>query len=86
MLLLSFIRPRKLVQESFPKDQFSPSARTNLSNIMYIISDLSIGGAEMMLYKLLVQTDRDRFEPVVISLIDQGALRQRIAALGISVY
>jgi glycosyltransferase involved in cell wall biosynthesis len=86
MLLLSFIRPRKLVQESFPKDQFSPSARTNLINIMYIISDLSIGGAEMMLYKLLVQTDRDRFEPVVISLIDQGALRQRIAALGISVY
>jgi glycosyltransferase involved in cell wall biosynthesis len=53
---------------------------------MHIINDLSIGGAEMMLYKLLAETDRDRFEPVVISLIDRGALRQRIEELGIAVH
>ncbi len=53
---------------------------------MYIINDLSIGGAEMMLYKLLTETDRERFEPIVLSLIDRGALRERIEKLGIAVH
>jgi len=39
-----------------------------------------------MLYKLLKETDRDRFEPVVMSLIDRGALRARIEDLGIPVH
>jgi glycosyltransferase involved in cell wall biosynthesis len=51
-----------------------------------VISDLSIGGAEMMLYKLLAETDLDRFAPVVISLIDRGDLRARIEGLGIPVH
>ena len=51
-----------------------------------MISDLSIGGAEMMLYKLLAETDLDRFAPVVVSLIDRGDLRARIEALGIPVH
>src|SRR5205085_3021401 len=54
--------------------------------VMYVISDLSIGGAEMMLYKLLAETDRTRFEPAVVSLMDGGALRERIEALGIAVH
>jgi glycosyltransferase involved in cell wall biosynthesis len=54
--------------------------------VVYVINDLSIGGAEMMLYKLLAATDRQRFEPVVVSLIDRGALRQRIEKLGIVVH
>ena len=54
--------------------------------VMYIISDLSIGGAEMTLYKLLAETNRERFQPVVVSLIDQGVLRERIEALGIAVH
>jgi glycosyltransferase involved in cell wall biosynthesis len=54
--------------------------------LLHIINDLSIGGAEMMLYKLLAESDRQRFEPVVISLIDRGALRERIEGLGIAVY
>lgn len=53
---------------------------------MHIINDLSIGGAEMMLYKLLAETDRTRFAPVVISLMHHAALRQRIEALGIEVH
>jgi glycosyltransferase involved in cell wall biosynthesis len=53
---------------------------------MYVISDLSVGGAEMMLYKLLAETDRTRFEPVVVSLMGGGALHERIEALGIEVY
>jgi len=45
---------------------------------MYVISDLSVGGAEMMLYKLLAETDRARFEPAVVSLMEGGALRERV--------
>jgi glycosyltransferase involved in cell wall biosynthesis len=53
---------------------------------MYVISDLSVGGAEMMLYKLLAGTDRARFEPVVVSLMGGGALRPRVEALGVKVH
>lgn len=54
--------------------------------VVHIITGLSIGGAEMMLYKLLSNTHRDRFEPVVISLMGQGALGARIEALGVPVH
>lgn len=54
--------------------------------ILHIISNLSIGGAEMMLYKLLAGMSREKFEPVVISLIGRGALGTRIEALDIPVY
>jgi len=54
--------------------------------VLYIINDLRIGGAEMMLYKLLAETDLQRYEPIVISLVDRGALRERIEKLGITVH
>jgi glycosyltransferase involved in cell wall biosynthesis len=54
--------------------------------VLHLINDLSVGGAEMMLYRLLSQTRRDRFDSVVLSLMDQGSLRQRIEDLGIPVY
>ena len=54
--------------------------------VCHIITGLYTGGAEMMLYRLLAATDRRRFEPTVISLIDQGALGERIQALGIPVH
>ncbi|MCM3871040.1 MAG: glycosyltransferase [Pyrinomonadaceae bacterium] len=71
-----------------PADIEGTSAQTAIRpiKVMYIINDLSIGGAEMMLYKLLAETDRTRFCPVVISLMHHAALRQRIEALGIAVY
>ncbi|HAC66280.1 MAG TPA: glycoside hydrolase [Cyanothece sp. UBA12306] len=40
----------------------------------------------MMLYKLLSRINIDRFEPVVISLIDGGPLAEQISALDIPVY
>jgi glycosyltransferase involved in cell wall biosynthesis len=57
-----------------------------LIRVMHIINDLSIGGAEMMLQKLVAETDRNHFEPVVISLMDRGTLRKRIEDLGVAVY
>jgi glycosyltransferase involved in cell wall biosynthesis len=62
------------------------SSDTGRIKILHIINDLSIGGAEMMLYKLLSGTNRARFDPTVISLIDRGKLRDDIEALGIPVY
>ena len=57
----------------------------DLIKVLHVISDLSVGGAEMMLYKLLSHSDRERFEPTVVSLMGRGALSPRIEALGIPV-
>jgi glycosyltransferase involved in cell wall biosynthesis len=53
--------------------------------IVHLITSLSMGGAQMMLYKLLSAIDRKRFDPVVISLTDHGALHERINRLGVPV-
>lgn len=53
--------------------------------IVFIITGLSTGGAEMMLLKVLERLDRQRFAPHVISLTTLGGLAPRITALGIPV-
>lgn len=54
--------------------------------IFHLINDLDTGGAEMMLYKLLAGTNRQRFRHVVVSMTDTGVLSRRIEALGVSVH
>lgn len=56
-----------------------------MRRIVFIITGLSTGGAEMMLFKVLERLDRQRFTPHVISLTTLGELAPRIAALGIPV-
>lgn len=56
-----------------------------MRRIVFIITGLSTGGAEMMLLKVLERLDRQRFAPHVISLTTLGELAPRIAALGIQV-
>jgi glycosyltransferase involved in cell wall biosynthesis len=53
--------------------------------ILHVITDLSTGGAEMMLVKLLSEMDPDRFTHSVLSLRDQGRLAARVAELGFPV-
>jgi glycosyltransferase involved in cell wall biosynthesis len=53
--------------------------------ITHVIAGLSMGGAQMMLYKLLSRMDRNAFAPEVISLADVGPLDKKIRALGVSV-
>jgi glycosyltransferase involved in cell wall biosynthesis len=55
-------------------------------NILFIITGLTSGGAEMMLYKLLSNIDRQRFKPTVVSLTQRATLAVPIEALGIPVY
>jgi glycosyltransferase involved in cell wall biosynthesis len=54
--------------------------------LLFIITGLSTGGAEMMLYKLLSRLGRERFDPVVLSLRERGTLGDRIESLGTPVY
>src|SRR5215510_4994442 len=61
-------------------------ARSDCIRILFIITTLQTGGAQMMLYKLLAAMDRRRFEPSVICLGDSGMPGARIKALGVPVY
>src|SRR6266550_8239446 len=54
--------------------------------ILHIISDLCVAGAEIKLCKVLAATNRERFAPYVISMRDQGDLREQIEAMGIPVH
>jgi glycosyltransferase involved in cell wall biosynthesis len=56
-----------------------------MRRLVFIITGLSTGGAEMMLLKVLERLDRQRFAPHVISLTTLGELAPHIAALGIPV-
>ncbi|MCK5544667.1 MAG: glycosyltransferase [Desulfobulbaceae bacterium] len=56
-----------------------------MKKIFHIISSLSTGGAEMMLYKLLSRMDSEVFLPEVVSLTDIGSVGRRILDLGIRV-
>jgi glycosyltransferase involved in cell wall biosynthesis len=53
--------------------------------VLFLTTSLEMGGAQMMLYKLLAQLDRTRFAPKVISLIDNNPLREKIESLGVEV-
>ena len=54
--------------------------------IIYLTTGLGIGGAEVMLYNLLAKLNRQKFEPIVISLLDRGQFGEAIETLGIPVY
>lgn len=53
--------------------------------VTHVITGLDVGGAEMMLYKLLSRLDRGRFACDVLSLKGGGALQKRIESLGVPV-
>jgi len=54
--------------------------------VIFIITGLKTGGAEMMLLKLCSKLDRSRFAPSVISLSDEGVIGPSIERLGIPLY
>jgi len=57
-----------------------------LKKITHIITELNIGGAEKMLYKLLQNIDRKKKHIEVISLQDEGFYGPKIKKLGIKVH
>ncbi len=80
------LRLRAPTRSSLPEPIGSKSSSSGRIRLVHIINDVSIGGAEMMLYKLLSQVNRERFDPVVVALRNRGQLHRRIEALGVPVY
>ncbi|MFH1523483.1 MAG: glycosyltransferase [Chloroflexota bacterium] len=53
--------------------------------VVFVITGLGTGGAEISLLRLLSAMNRDRFDPYVISLTNVGIISERITQLGIPV-
>ncbi|MCD6419932.1 MAG: glycosyltransferase [Synergistetes bacterium] len=53
--------------------------------IAHIITDLDVGGAEVMLYKLLKEANSDEFLWSVVSMMEAGMLGAKIEKLGVPV-
>jgi glycosyltransferase involved in cell wall biosynthesis len=81
-----------LVDNESPSAEVTHAAAAGLSAngkparpicILWLISGLEYGGAEMMLYKLLSCMDKTRFTAEVISMIDPGPFSDKIRELGV---
>jgi len=60
-------------------------ARQQAGRIVYLITDLDVGGAENSLYQLVTHLDRKKFSPIVYSLSREGKIAQKLRAKGIGV-
>jgi glycosyltransferase involved in cell wall biosynthesis len=54
-------------------------------SLLCLITALTGGGAEMMLYRLMSRLDRTKFKPQVVSMTDLGPVSEKIQTLGIQV-
>ena len=54
-------------------------------SVLCLITALTGGGAEMVLYRLMSRLDREKFKPQVVSMINLGPVGEKIRALGIQV-
>jgi hypothetical protein len=54
--------------------------------LLHLISNLSVGGSEIILWRLLERMDGARFTNAVVCMTGTGAVADRIRALGIPVY
>jgi len=57
----------------------------NKKKIIHVITGLNVGGAEIMLYRLLSHSDRNAFDIEIISLTNIGPIGEKILSLGIPV-
>ncbi len=53
--------------------------------ILHIVNNLAYGGAEMMLYKFLLQSNRQNWQPFLICLNQEGGLKQKFEELNIPI-
>ena len=54
--------------------------------IVHLITGLGVGGAERMLQKLLRGSDREKFEPTVVTLMSAGELKDGFRDMGVPVH
>lgn len=53
--------------------------------VLHVLSGLKVGGAEMVLYRLIVNSQGGRFTHAVIALHPEGGMRQRFIDVGIEI-
>jgi len=56
-----------------------------MRRILYLITELDVGGAEKTLYELVTRLDRRRFEPVVACLTGRGPIGEWLAQKNVPV-
>jgi glycosyltransferase involved in cell wall biosynthesis len=69
-----------------PAWQDVPKTRSGVGSglsVLHVITGVSMGGAEMMLFRLLARGDRGRFSPAVLSLLAPGAIGARISGMDV---
>ena len=54
--------------------------------ILHVITSLDVGGAELVLYRLVKNMNAARFENQVVSLVHPGKVGEKIQALGVGVF
>jgi glycosyltransferase involved in cell wall biosynthesis len=59
------------------------AGRPRALKMLHVITGVTMGGAEMMLFRLLARGDRGRFSPTVLSLLGLGAVGARISAMDV---
>lgn len=57
-----------------------------MKKIVHIITGLNMGGTEKMLYNVVTNSDDNRYEHVVVSMMDKGYYGTRLEEQGIKVY
>ena len=57
-----------------------------MTAVLYLITDLDVGGAERVLLEVVRRLDRRRFRPAVCSLAPPGAMARAFGELGVPVY
>ncbi len=67
-------------------DSHQANTLGKITEVVFVITGLNTGGAEMMLYKFLSRINRDKFSPTVIAMLEGGIFVERIQALNIPVY
>ena len=65
----------------WPDLGMAPAGRVAPLTVLHVTTGVTMGGAEMMLYRLLARGHRDRFASAVLSLLELGAVGARISAL-----
>ncbi|MEZ7892470.1 MAG: glycosyltransferase [Candidatus Wallbacteria bacterium] len=55
-------------------------------NILFLINDLKIGGAEKMMLYLVSGLDLRIYNPIVCTLLDRGEYRDRVSGMGFKYY
>jgi len=56
-----------------------------MKRLLYLITELDVGGAEKTLYELVSRLDRRRFDPIVGCLTGRGPIGERLSSLGVPV-